>query len=1303
MGSDVDINENFSVLGDLFELPGLEDSTKCQSRTGVDMNLGVVIEDDTIQSGLPDKATGVVKWWKAFRYFLLNFITMVVTVICSIWSSVKKHSFISGAGSLVSGSQALVIQASVYGRNLRLLVDTGSQVSIIASQIFNTWNSPPEIEKCDVNLMTVGNDRVPVTGCASLDIQYLDGVWKVPWLIAPISTKFGVDGILGMDAMMIMDTTIVVSKNDLQLIVHTNSVIIDDDIRLEPGEVTVVPVQIDVNKHDYPVGIIEPFSELCDQGVLAPRVVVNTTDMMCSVICNVTDKPITLVAGKVIGTWAPVSISEAEEVSAFSVSACPEAKDLPGHLVELYENSKHELDEEQRQQFRQLLVQFQHVFAKSSSDLGLTDLVRHRIDVGDSRPVKQPPRRFPFAKRKMEEDEIARMLELGVIMPSASPWASPVVMVTKKDGSCRFCLDLRMLNQKTRKDAFPLPRISDCIDCLQGAKYFCTMDLQSGYWQVPMHPDDIEKTAFVTQSGLFAFRVMPFGLCNAGATFQRLMTQVLRNLQWKECLVYLDDIVTFGRSFTETLERLKHVFQRLQVAGLKLKPSKCTLFATEVSFLGHIVSETGVQMQPSKIQAVKDWPVPKSTKEVRAFLGLCGYYRRFVKDFSKIARPLSQLTSVNVKFSWDDNCQSSFENLKHALISAPILGYPKDEGQIIVDTDCSGEALGAVLSQVQNDKEVVLAYLSKCLNSAERNYCITRKELLALVTAVKTWYPYLAGRNVIARTDNSAVAWVKRLKNPTGQTARWLEQLECMNITEIHRPGRVHWNADALSRRPHPECKQCHRTDGACVYFSGGPNIHESAFCAALCSPVSTRQSSNQPANMTKDAVAESDLLVVTKWPNEEVRAEQLADPDIALILDAVETGQRPPWEVVSSESMALKSLWAMWDRLILQNGVLYRKFDDRSGNIQSFQLIVPATRRLFLLQQAHDSPLGGHLGGAKTLQKLQDFYWINMRHEVEDYCRRCDACVARKPRVKHQRAPMKPYLVCSPMERVCTDILGPFPRSSNGNKYVLVITDSFTKFTEAFPLRNIEAKTVAKVLVENWVCRYGTMRLLHSDQGTQFQSSLLQEVCRLLNIHKTRTTAWRPKANGQAERYMRTLSAMISIYTNDQQRTWDKHLPFITAAYRCARHESTGFTPNMMLFGRENSMPWHLLDNKPETPEEMTAEDYVAVLKQVFQKAHTVARRHLKTALVSRKRRYDVGTSQIRLKLNQPVWLYDRSIKPGKSPKLTAPWKKGWAITKVIDDITYRISRSPVGPHRIVHIDRLLPYEGRQPSSEQN
>ncbi|GBN83957.1 Retrovirus-related Pol polyprotein from transposon 297 [Araneus ventricosus] len=351
-------------------------------------------------------------------------------------------------------------------------------------------------------------------------------------------------------------------------------------------------------------------------------------------------------------------------------------------------------------------------------------MTQHGINTGDHPPIKQYPRRLPLARKEDAEHLVKEIVDNGIIEESSGPWASPILLVKKKDGSTRFCVDYRKLNEITKKDSYSLPRIDDTLDALNGSQWFTTLDLKSGYLQVEIRPEDREKTALTTGQGLWQFKVMSFGLCNAPATFERLMETVLRELSSEACLVYLDDIIIVGRTFEEHQNNLRKVFQRLQKANLKLNPKKCRFFQREVAYLGHVISAEGVKTDPEIIKAVVDWPRPDKIHDLRNFLGLCTYYRRFVKNFSRIARPLHKLTETKSNFNWTDEYEKSFNSLKQALTSSPILTYPQTDKDFILDMHASNVGIGAVLSQNTGNEERVIAYFSKSLGKPERNYCV---------------------------------------------------------------------------------------------------------------------------------------------------------------------------------------------------------------------------------------------------------------------------------------------------------------------------------------------------------------------------------------------------------------------------------------------------------------------------------------------------------------------------------------------------------------------------------------------------
>ena len=389
---------------------------------------------------------------------------------------------------------------------------------------------------------------------------------------------------------------------------------------------------------------------------------------------------------------------------------------LPDHLQRLLDLTSQDLDNVQRGQLASTLLQFVDLFPVPGSGLtGYTDAVEHTINTGTSAPIRCAPRRMSPQKIKKEEDCVTEMLTGGQIEPSDSLWSAPVVLVTKKDGGTRFCVDYRRLNLARVKDGYPLPRRDDTLDMLAGKRWFSTLDLASGYWQVSLSPEARCKTAFATHSGLFQFKVMPFGLCNAPATFERLMDQVLQGLRWSTStitMVYLDDIISFGTTFEDALDNLTLIFERLRTYGLQLKSTKCHLFQTSVPFLGHVAGRRGLECDPKKMEYIKSWPVPDCLKSVRQFLGFVGYYRRFIPCFADLAEPLVALTGKDVPFVWRPECATAFLQLWDALIRAPILAFPTESGDYILDTDASNFGLGGVLSQIHNDEECVIAYCS---------------------------------------------------------------------------------------------------------------------------------------------------------------------------------------------------------------------------------------------------------------------------------------------------------------------------------------------------------------------------------------------------------------------------------------------------------------------------------------------------------------------------------------------------------------------------------------------------------------
>lgn len=657
------------------------------------------------------------------------------------------------------------VSATVSQFNVQFLIDTGSPVSLLSretwkelslstSQTLETW--------CGQSLVGVDGSPLNIVGHTTLTLT----LNEVNCIAHFIVVDMTVEGILGIDFMKkhhcnidISNKSLFFSQEKISIPLFSSADSQECTVHLAktvqlPGrcekEVLAITKSPLLGKNN--IWLLEQ-TPLRKNTILVARAVVDPHSGYFPVrLLNFGDETVTLHENTKLGSLQTADI----QVSTLSLKQGdrPTPKALSNEkyhiLQQLVNTSADHLSAEEKQMFLAFLVQYADCFAFPGDDLGRTSKLRHTINTGNNAPVRQPIRRLPPIQRKEVQTLIDDMLAKGIIQESCSPWASPIVLVTKKDGTTRFCVDYRKVNTLTQKDAYPLPRIDETLDALSGSQLFSTLDLASGYWQVEVEKNDRPKTAFCTTEGLFEFQVMPFGLCNAPATFQRLMNLILSGLQWNCCLVYLDDIIVHGNNFQEHLYNLDLVFSRIQKARLKIKPTKCAFFKEKVKYLGHIVSKEGVAADPEKTVKVKTWPVPSSVKEVQQFLGLANYYRRFIRDFASIAKPLHKLTEKNSSFSWTKECQQSFETLREKLSSPPVLCYPNFEESFILDTDASNDGIGAVLSQCDAEgKEHVVAYASRLLSKAERNYCVTRRELLAVVTFLSYFRPYLLGRTLL--------------------------------------------------------------------------------------------------------------------------------------------------------------------------------------------------------------------------------------------------------------------------------------------------------------------------------------------------------------------------------------------------------------------------------------------------------------------------------------------------------------------------------------------------------------------------
>ena len=649
------------------------------------------------------------------------------------------------------------------------------------------------------------------------------------FIVANIEESLGILGINFLDQYQ-ADVKIrkkILKTNQGKIKLHKQSADICNRIQL--CENVIIPPQSEAYIKTYTVqnceahlNILEPTNRYIEQGLLIGRTLVDTTHNQMTVsVINTSDRNIKLKQNVSLGIIYPVEkISFCNDLDSSEVKVTQNSAQLPDYLKPLVENSSPDLSSEEKQKLSSLVGEFQDVFMSPDGRLGQTPLAEHYIDTGDTRPFKMPCRRIPMFKREIVQTEIKKMLDQGVIKPSNSPWNSPICLVTKKSGEWRFCVDLRALNSVTKLDTFPLPRTDETLERLAGSQFFSTLDMCSGYWQLGLSKPDREKTSFAIPGiGTFMFKVMCFGLKNAPSSFSRLMRICLGSLHYDKCLVYLDDIIVLGSNFDTALNNLRAVLLKLRQAKLSLKVSKCKLFQKQTVFLGHLISPDGISCDPEKVRAIKEWPQPRDKTEVKAFLGLIGYYRKLVPSFAEIAIPLTRLTRKSAKFEWGSEQETAFMKLKERLTQPPILSFPMESGgSFLLDVDTSGYATGGILSQYQNNEEKVIAYGSHTLNPAQQNYCTTKRELYGVVYFVQHFRNFLLGRKFILRVDHKPLLWLSNFREPSGILARWISILGAYDYDIVFRQGHLHTNADALSRRPKracpfPECFECSQSN----------------------------------------------------------------------------------------------------------------------------------------------------------------------------------------------------------------------------------------------------------------------------------------------------------------------------------------------------------------------------------------------------------------------------------------------------------------------------------------------------------
>ena len=878
-------------------------------------------------------------------------------------------------------------------------------------------------------------------------------------------------------------------------------------------------------------------------------------------------------------------------------------------------------DEATRERILHMLEKHHSMWDGRLGEIKATDM-RINLREGAQAQRQQAYRAGPTARETINS-QVEDQLKQGVLEEAHGEWAAPVVLAPKADGSMRFCVDYRRLNALTIPDTYPLPRMDDCIDSLGDANIFTTLDANSGYWQINIAEEDRDKTTFVCHRGLYRYRRMPFGLRNAPACFQRALDIILSGVRWRTCLIYLDDVIVFSKTLTDHIDHLDEVLTLLGDAGISLKLRKCSFFQRKVTYLGHVILPGKLAVAADSTKAIRDAIFPKTLTQLRSFLGACNVYRRFVKGFAKIAHPLTAMLQKNAEIDWDNPTEAqrdAFAQLRDILLSPPVLGLPKANRPYMVDTDASEYQLGATLLQQQDDDNptswTTIGYWSRALTKEEKNYSATERECLAVIWGLQTLRPYVEGTHILIRTDHAALRWLVTLKDPTGRLARWSYKLSTVDYEIIYRPGRQHQVPDALSRlltferesdpvqppidddiptfgdpafvvtrrRSRAARQRATNADGIGLSDEDErltplssphgehelPNADEGDPPSELETDLADASEADPEADATDFAMMDRLDVAYRTDPDGTVRPDVTDEPVDEPSADNAEDNHVVA-PISLGEMLTEQALDPWCHELIKDLGPDKPFFRGRDGVIRRrhprergvTQIATPKPLRARLCPLAHHHQLAGHPGHTRMLATLRlTYYWPEMAADIMRTVRTCPDCAKNRLRMLKHSRPMKLFPTAAPFEQVALDLLGPLPKTPRGNQHILVMACRFSKLTQVVPLRSATAITVAKAFCTHWVYKYGAPRQTLTDNGPQFASKLLMSTSQELGVKNVFTSAYHPQANGQVERYNRTLAAMLRCFVDENPTDWDLYADALTYAYNCSVHRSTGARP---------------------------------------------------------------------------------------------------------------------------------------------
>lgn len=1186
----------------------------------------------------------------------------------------------------------IFLQTMVNGQSMKILIDTGATTTFISEASLLRINPPLRLQS-EPTSFVLADGIAPFQTLGMVKLSVLFAKQHTP-IRAHVVANLCTDMIIGMDyinryslninitdqtlSIRLYDKTFYMSINQ-ESTIHSTPLILPDSVKLARHQSISIHIPIPpkncffIPHPNFSIGKnsivamelfqpesrstalqlfnLSPSSQYLRKGICLGHLHKPLQNhSILPVICAVTS------SGD--ATSFTGELSESSDVSdcitRIPISSCF-SNILPQHLQPLIE---HIIPTNDRAKLSSLLSCFRNVFDTSKHNIASTSI---------SHVIRTIPHSPPASKAYPNPDKeealyniIQEFLAAGLIAESHSPYAAPAILVKKPDGSHRLVVDYKKLNLITIKDSSPLPNMEDIIRKLGfGYSHFSKLDLKSGFYQIPIHEEDKIKTAFITPFGLYHFNVLPMGLRNSPPTFQKVMTDALKACR-SFSLVYLDDIVVFSSSYDEHLVHLEMVFKALQSRRIVLNPPKCTLATTQINYLGHIVSSDVVKPNSEKIQAILDIPEPKTLAQANKFLGALSWYRKFLPNFATVAAPLHTITnlpkSLRHKFKWTPLQSESFHQLKYLLTSTPLfLHFPVADYPLILTTDASNVGLGGVLQQEINGERHNLYYHSQLLSSCQRKYSTIEKEALAILKCFERMRPYLLGRNIILMTDHCPLCSIMTKTVHNNRVARISTLIQEYNITQVlHIKGKENCLPDFLSRYPHENNDDLLDDDYGIQSKTSNYSEHntqkspEPVPIAAMTlrpRPITTQSSSkfhppkhsSPQRSLSEQFPSHSFKRSCNYFDMSRIQSEQSTDTHIQQTINDLK-------ENSTNSSFVIKN--KILHKLLSPSVLSKRK---TAVIYLPFSLIQP------LLQAMHDDPLmGSHFSMHRMLYKIRfHYWWPHMKSSIERYVRSCRLCA------QHNISRQKPHGHLSPIppppgpfQLIGIDYCGPFKLTPRGNKYVLVITDYFTRHVTAISLPNCTADITALTLFNEYFCKFGIPTTILSDQGSHFCNHLMKNLQHLIGYHHIYSSTYHPQTNGVTERFNATFVPQIAKLQDINHNNWDDFLPAVVFAYNTGIHRTTRYSPYELLFGRRARLPIESPPNKFSFP---SPNDYFQHLQKCLKLYSRFATANVLQQQQQTKLRYDMNRSDSHFVIGDKVLVKIPGMKSKLDPKFSS------------------------------------------------